>query len=225
MIELDFPWFALLAWATIAGLDQASVLQGLLSRPLVSGVVAGSIVGDLETGIRIGAALELFALDVLPVGAARYPDFGGATVAAVALGSGEAWQYALGPSVLLALVLASLAGWSLVLHRRVTAWALGRNLAALDRGDPGAANRVHTFGLLFEVGRSGAIAALSLAAAALVWRAPRLDVPTGRALALVVILGGLAAVIGGAVRRAGTVRRFGWLVGGAVAGAAVTLWR
>ncbi|MGH7561951.1 MAG: PTS sugar transporter subunit IIC [Gemmatimonadales bacterium] len=221
----DLPLLALFLWGTVAGLDQASVLQGLLSRPLVTGAVSGAIVGDLESGLRIGAVLELFALDVLPVGASRYPDFGAATVAAVALGAGETWELALGPSVLLGLLYASAAGWTLVVQRRVTAWALRRHQAELDRGDPGVARRVHGIGLGAELGRSALVSALALLSAALVAGAPRLDVPTGRALALVVVVGGLAAVTGGALRRAGTMRRFGWLLGGALAGLAGAMLR
>ncbi|NOT09609.1 MAG: hypothetical protein HOP28_15565, partial [Gemmatimonadales bacterium] len=81
------PWQALFLWATIAGLDLASVLQGLFNRPLVAGAVAGIVLGDPGAGLRIGAALELFALDVLPIGASRYPDYGAATVAAVVFGA------------------------------------------------------------------------------------------------------------------------------------------
>ncbi len=220
----DLPWLSLLAWGIIAGLDQVSVLQGLLSRPLVAGTVAGAIIGDLEGGIRIGAVLELFALDILPVGASRYPDFGGASVAAVTLGAGEPWPLGLGPSVLLGLVLASIGGWSLVLNRRITAWALHRHAAALDQGDPGVARHIHALGLLVDLGRSAAMMGLGLGTAALALRfGPRLDVPTARALGLVVILGGLSAMVGGALRRAGTRRRFGWLLGGAAAGLAAAL--
>nr|MBA2626511.1 PTS sugar transporter subunit IIC [Gemmatimonadales bacterium] len=66
----------LLAWATICGVDLVSMPQVMLSRPLVAASVAGWIVGDLEAGLRVGALLEMFALDVLPVGAVRYPDYG-----------------------------------------------------------------------------------------------------------------------------------------------------
>ena len=104
MIEANL--WPLLMWGTVVGLDLASVLQGLLNRPLVAGVVAGAILGDLEAGLRIGAVLELFALDVLPIGASRYPNYGAATVAAVAFGAGHEWAVALGPSVLLGLLLA-----------------------------------------------------------------------------------------------------------------------
>ena len=214
----DRPLFALLLWGTATGLDLASVLQGLLNRPLVAGAVAGAILGDVDAGLGIGAALELFALDVLPVGASRYPDYGAATVAAVTFGAGQAWATALGPAVILGLVLAHVGGWSIVAHRRVTAWALHRAMPALDRGDPGVASQVHLVGLLSDLVRSVGLAALGLLAVALLAYAPDLDGPTARALTVVAIADGFVATIGGALRRAGTARRIAWLVAGIALG-------
>ena len=215
----QLPVLALLLWGTVAGLDLASVLQGLLSRPLVCGSVAGVIIGDPAAGLSIGAALELFALDVLPVGASRYPDYGAATVAAVAAGAWQPWGAALGPAVLLGLILAQLGGWSIVAQRRVTAWALRRAAPALDRGDPGVAVRLHLLGLSTDLLRSGGLAALGLLAVAAASRGPRFDMSTGHALTVVTVAGGFVALISGALRRAGTVRRIGWLAGGIVLGA------
>src|SRR5436190_22026251 len=81
----------LLLWGTLVGLDLVSVPQAMISRPLVAGTVAGWLAGDVQAGLRIGVLFELFALDVLPVGAVRYPDYGPATIAAVALGIGAPW--------------------------------------------------------------------------------------------------------------------------------------
>ena len=72
-------------WGVLVGLDMTSVAQSMLSRPLVAGTVAGTIVGDPAGGLMMGVLLELFALEVLPVGAARYPDCGLGAVAAVAV--------------------------------------------------------------------------------------------------------------------------------------------
>jgi len=213
-----FPVLALLLWGTVAGLDLASVLQGLFNRPLVAGAVAGVILGDASSGLSIGAVLELFALDVLPVGASRYPDYGAATVAAVALGAGQPWGAALGPAVLLGLLLAQLGGWTIVAQRRVTAWALRRAAPALDRGDPGVATRLHLLGLGTDLLRSAGLAALGLSAVAVAARGPRFDVSTGHALTVVTIAGGFVALIGGALRRAGTLRRMVWLAGGLAIG-------
>ena len=214
----ELPFWPLVLWGTIAGLDLASVLQGLLNRPLIAGTVSGLIIGDPEAGLRIGAALELFALDVLPVGASRYPDYGGATVAAVALGVWQPWAAALGPSVLLGLLLAQLGGWTVVTHRRINAWALHRAALALDRGDPGVATRLHLLGIGTDLVRSAGLILLGLAAVAVLARAPHFDTATGQALTIVAIAGGLVALIGGALRRAGTARSLAWLAGGIALG-------
>ena len=216
---IEFPWAALLIWGTVVGLDLASMLQGLFNRPLVAGAVAGVMLNDPIAGLRIGLALELFALDVLPVGASRYPDYGAASVAAVVVGAGQPWTAALGPAVLLGLVLAHLGGWSTVLHRRVTAWALRRSEAKLDRGEPGAAAGVHLQGLSSDLLRSFGLTVIGLLAALLLRSAPPLDVATQRALVVVVVAGGFVAVIGGALRRAGSARRMVWLAGGLAIGA------
>ena len=82
----------LLGWGTIVGLDVVTAPQSMVSRPLVAGAITGLLVSLVQpdlfqvppvmTGLMVGAVLELYALDVLPVGAARYPDYGPATVAA-----------------------------------------------------------------------------------------------------------------------------------------------
>jgi mannose/fructose/N-acetylgalactosamine-specific phosphotransferase system component IIC len=63
-----FAVAALLGWGIVAGLDLVSVLQAMVSRPLVSGTVAGAIVGDPVAGVLVGMVLELYALEVLAVG-------------------------------------------------------------------------------------------------------------------------------------------------------------
>ena len=213
------PVLALLFWATITGLDLASLIQGLFNRPLVAGAVTGVILGDPESGLRIGAALELFALDVLPIGASRYGDYGAATVAAVVLGTGQWWEVALGESVVLGLVLAYAGGWTVVVSRRLTMRVVRHAAAALDRGDPGVAQRVHLIGLVTDLIRCAVLAAAGLGCAVLLRQAPPLDLETGQSLTLVALAGGFAAVIGGALRRAGTLRRIAWLVAGVGLGA------
>lgn len=212
------PITALVLWAIVVGLDLASVLQGLLNRPLVAGAVAGVIVGDPGAGLRVGAALELFALDVLPVGASRYPDYGAATVAAVVLAAHQPWVIALGPAVLLGVMLAQVGSVSIVMHRRVTAWALRRTAPALDRGEPGVAGRVHLAGLIADLLRSGGLAALGLAIATGLAQVTLFDQATARVLTIVAVGGGFVAAIGGALRRAGTPRRIAWFAGGLALG-------
>ncbi len=91
MISLHGATLAfLLAWGTAVGVDLVSWPQAMISRPLIAGAVTAALMGDLEGGLRVALVMELFALDVLPVGASRYPDYGPATVGAVALRRGSA---------------------------------------------------------------------------------------------------------------------------------------
>ncbi|MEP6589812.1 MAG: PTS sugar transporter subunit IIC [Gemmatimonadota bacterium] len=73
---------ALVAWGVFVAVDLVTVPQGLFSRPLVAASVAGAIAGNVTAGLLAGMVLELYALDVLPIGASRYPDYGPAAVAA-----------------------------------------------------------------------------------------------------------------------------------------------
>jgi PTS system mannose-specific IIC component len=215
----------LVAWGAIVALDLVSVPQAMLSRPLVAGAVAGWIAGDVEAGLRVGVVLELFALDVLPIGAVRYPDYGPATVVGVALAAGAPWELGLGVSVGLALVLAVLGGWSLQLVRRWNARAIQRRAAALAAGESGAIRRLQYAGLVRDGVRGALLTALGLLAAGALsrWAVP--DRGTAVGLTLVAVGTGLAAAANGAVRSAGRGARLKWLVAGAAAGTLLAVLR
>lgn len=76
-------WVALVLLGGVVALDATSLGQLMLSRPFVAATLAGAIVGMPLEGALVGALLDVLSLSVLPVGAARYPDTGTATVAAV----------------------------------------------------------------------------------------------------------------------------------------------
>ena len=209
---------ALVLWGTLVGLDLVSVPQAMISRPLVAGTVAGWLAGDVQTGLRIGVLFELFALDVLPVGAVRYPDYGPATIAAVALGAGSPWQLGLGLSVVLGLVLALLGGWSLQLVRRANARAIQRRAAALSAGESNAIRRLQYGGLLRDASRGFTLTLLGVAVAVAIKQNVRLDDQTYLGLTLVAIGSALAAAANGAFRSSGRSARFKWLAAGAGAG-------
>ena len=79
-LALDFLWLSLLGgWVAT---DSTSFGQFMVSRPLVAASLAGWIVGDPISGAALGVVLEAFHLNVLPVGAARYPEAGPAAVVA-----------------------------------------------------------------------------------------------------------------------------------------------
>lgn len=208
----------LLVWGTLVGLDLVSVPQAMTSRPLVAGTVAGWLVGDVEAGLRIGVLFELFALDVLPVGAVRYPDYGPATVAAVALGAGSPWELSLGLSAALGLVLAVVGGWSLQTVRRWNARAIQRRAAALAAGESSAIRRLQYGALLRDAARGLILTLLGLVAASSIKERVLLDRQTAVALTLVAIGSALAAAVNGAIRSSGRRARLKWLLAGAGAG-------
>jgi mannose/fructose/N-acetylgalactosamine-specific phosphotransferase system component IIC len=209
---------ALVVWGAIVGLDLVSGPQAMLARPIVAGAVAGWLVGDVEAGFRVGAVLELFALDVLPIGAVRYPDYGPATVAGTALAAGAPWELGLGASVGLALVLASLGGWSMLLVRRWNARTIQRRSAALAAGESSAI-RLLQYGALLRDGVRGALLTLlGLAAAWGIAAQVHLDRQTAVGLTLVAVGSGLSAAAGGALRSAGRGARLKWLIAGCCVG-------
>jgi mannose/fructose/N-acetylgalactosamine-specific phosphotransferase system component IIC len=208
----------LLLWGTLVGLDLVSVPQAMISRPLVAGVVSGMLAGDLEAGVRIGVLFELFALDVLPAGAVRYPDYGPATVGAVALGVGTPWELGLGISAALGLVLAVLGGWSLQVVRRSNARAIQRRAAALAAGESSAIRRLQYGGILRDTTRGFVLTLAGLVLASTIADSVRLDRQTAVAFTLVAIGSALAAAASGAFRTSGRGSRLKWLVAGVAAG-------
>jgi mannose/fructose/N-acetylgalactosamine-specific phosphotransferase system component IIC len=205
-------------WGTLVGLDLVSVPQAMIARPLVAGTVAGWLAGDVEAGLRVGILFELFALDVLPVGAVRYPDYGPATVAATALAADSPGQLELGLSAALGLAVAVLGGFSLQLVRRANARAIQHRSAALAAGESGAIRRLQYGSLLRDAARGAGLTTLGLVCAWVLAHYVRPDPATGLGLTLVAVGCGLSAVIGGALRSAGRGPRLRWLGAGALVG-------
>jgi PTS system mannose-specific IIC component len=203
----------LLLWGVVVALDLVSGPQALLARPIVAGTVAGLIAGDLEAGLRVGMLLELFALDVLPVGASRYPDYGPATVAAVAVVAGLPWQERLGLAMLLALPLAFVGGVAMQWLRHANARAMQERVAAVAAADRRAIAALHYGGLTRDALRGAALTALGLAIAVPL---RGLDLPPHVSTLLLAgaVGSGLAAVTNGALRSTGRGTRARWLVAG-----------
>lgn len=225
MTSLSLPVIAvlLLVWGTIVGLDLVSVPQGLLSRPVVAASVAGWLAGDFQAGLLVGAVLELFALDVLPVGASRYPEYGPAAVgAAVAFGHLPP-RVGIGFAVLLGLLVATLAGWSLNWLRHANARDVHRLAAEVNGGSVRAIRRLQWAGLRRDAFRSAAMTLVALALAygsfylpPVVWQFPKLVTEA-------VIGVALATALSGALRTAGQGRRLVWLGVGLAVGLVVAL--
>jgi PTS system mannose-specific IIC component len=208
----------LIVWGTLTAVDLVSVPQGLLSRPLVAGTVAGWLAGDVEAGLRVGVLFECFALDVLPIGAVRYPDYGPAAVVAAALGAGAPWEFGLGVSAAVGLVLSVIGGWSLQFVRRWNARSIQHRAAALAAGESSAIRRLQYGGIFRDVLRGAALTAAGLAVAWLIRRDLPMDRGSAVGLTLVAIGGALSAAVSGAIRSAGRGARLRWLIGGAGVG-------
>jgi PTS system mannose-specific IIC component len=209
----------LLVWGTVVALDLVSVPQMMIARPLVAGTVAGWIAGDLASGFRLAVVMELFALDVLPVGAARYPDYGPATVGgAVLVAHHGSWEESLGLAVALALVVASIGGWTLGRLRHRIGRAVQRSAPGLEAGDARTIERLQLGSIMLDASRGLLLTAVALILASLTERYVTLDPGTAALLSVIAIGSGIAAVIGGALRSAGRGARLRWLVGGAMLG-------
>ena len=180
----------------LLGLDVVSFPQAMVSRPIVVATLGGAVAGRPLAGLLIGASLELIALETLPFGASRYPEWGSAAVVGGALladapatGSG-----ALCLAVLAALVTAWVGGYSMILLRRVNAHWARQRLSELERGSERVVTELQLYGLTADLLRG----AIMTAAALLLFRplvAPALafwsvDDSVSRA-----VLAGLAATV------------------------------
>ena len=89
-MELNaFQMLLIVIVTMVAAIDQFNFLESLY-RPIVVGPVIGAIMGDLTTGLAIGASYELMMIGAMPVGGAQPPNavIGGvmATVFGISLG-------------------------------------------------------------------------------------------------------------------------------------------
>ncbi len=147
----------------LLGLDVVSFPQAQVSRPLVAATVAGALIGDGISGLLVGATLELIALETLPVGASRYPEWGSASVIGGALFArfSDHGAGAMTLAVLAALATAWVGGWTMVSLRKLNGLVARRARPAFDRGSFPAIAGVQLFGLIADFVRG---ALLSLAA-------------------------------------------------------------
>ena len=218
----------LLLWGTVVGLDVVTAPQSMVSRPLIAGAITGVLVGLVQpdlfqvspvvTGLMVGAVLELYALDVLPVGASRYPDYGPATVAATYAALGWRPEVGLGPSVGVGLIVAVIGGWAMQVVRRANASAIQRRAAALSAGESDAIRALQWGGVRRDIVRSAGVTLTGLMLAEVIWPLLPPGSENFRWLTVVGVGGGIAAALGGAIRSAGRTRRVAWLMTGLCVG-------
>ena len=217
---------ALVVWGTFVGVDLVSLPQMMIARPLVAGTVAGAILGDIPTGLKLGIVFELLQYDILPVGAVRYPEYGPATVAAVATAHASAGVLGLGLGALVGLVTGLIGGLTINLLRRVNSRVVHSAAAQLESGNPSALVRVHIGGLLRDALRAAFVTAVGLVLAWLArpLLANALTVRGAVLLAVAAVATALAAGAAGTLRLVGRGPNLAWFAAGLGGGLIATLW-
>lgn len=201
---MDWVWVGVLGG--FVGLDTTSFPQAMFSRPLVAGTLTGAVLGQPTVGLAVGFIMEAYALLVLPIGAARYPESGTATVAAVgAYLAVASVPLAPGP---LALVIAFGLAWewvggaSVVVLRRTN----GRILLELEGVPARQLERRHLTAMSLDFLRGAAVAVGGglMAAGLLRLATPLWELGPGSTMAVLAVL--TAAMIGTAVPVFGGLR-------------------
>jgi PTS system mannose-specific IIC component len=212
----------LLLWGILVGLDLVSVPQAMIARPLVSGVVAGAILGDVGTGLRLGVVFELLQHDILHLGAVRYPEYGPATVAGVSVAHAAAGALGIGLGAVVGLLTGLLGGVSLNAVRRLNTRAVQRASDALEAGEVATLMRVHVTSLARDAARAMLVTAVGLALAAGVrhFLVGTLSVRGAMVVAAAATGVAIAAGTSGTLRLAGRGATLGWFAAGLVGGAA-----
>jgi len=212
----------------VLGLDVVSFPQAMISRPIVAATLGGALAGDVTSGLVAGAVLEMIALEMLPVGASRYPEWGTASVVGGAM---AAALYTL-PGAAVVSIFASIAtawagGWSMYGLRRLNGLWVRRERDALDAGQPGTVTGLQMRGLAADLARGFLLTFVAL----LIWIPVASWVLThwtlGRTPSHVVLATVAAAVAGSAAWRISQgVKLARWcFLGGLVAGIAIMVVR
>ncbi len=152
--------------AGVVGLDVVSFPQAMISRPIVAATLGGAFMGAPVAGLVCGAALECLALEALPVGASRYPEWGSASVAAGAVAAVGASGGTLPPvgaftvAVVVGIAAAWTGGWSMVRHRRLIASFARPRMPQLAAGSRHTVVGLQLFGMTLDLVRGAAVGAL-----------------------------------------------------------------
>jgi mannose/fructose/N-acetylgalactosamine-specific phosphotransferase system component IIC len=149
----------------VLGLDVVSFPQAMLSRPLVACTLSGALLGSAPAGLMLGALVEFFALETLPVGASRYPEWGSSSAVGGALIGSQPVVSAGGLliAVVATLAMAWVGGWSMVQLRRLNALWARRRHEAIARGSRRVVIGLQLFGLTADLLRAALMTMLGIA--------------------------------------------------------------
>ena len=162
MTALDVLPIAMLGG--VLGLDVVSFPQAMVSRPLVAATVAGALLGEPLAGLLIGVALELIALETLPFGASRYPEWGSASVVGAAIFATNRSTHfagAMSLGVVAALATTWVGGWTMVKLRQWNAVWAAKKREALEAGARGAVISLQLMGMTADLARGVLLTAIA----------------------------------------------------------------
>jgi mannose/fructose/N-acetylgalactosamine-specific phosphotransferase system component IIC len=148
----------------VLALDVVSFPQAMISRPIVAATLAGGLIGEPGRGLLIGVALEFFALESMPFGASRYPEWGSASVVGGALFAQvpDGTAASMSVAALAALVTAGIGGWTMVLLRRWNAHWARRQQTRIAKGSGSAVVALQLAGMSSDFIRGGLLTLLAL---------------------------------------------------------------
>jgi mannose/fructose/N-acetylgalactosamine-specific phosphotransferase system component IIC len=153
-------WLLIALVGGFVGLDSNSFAQIMISRPLIAGCLTGIVFGRPLEGTLVGGVLEVFALVILPIGAARYPEAGTGAVAATAAYL-SATDSGIAPGMLLLAIAFGLV-WEWVGSASVTAVRRVNEVLVADAEfvqhvDPGTLQRRHLTAMLIDFVRGSLV--------------------------------------------------------------------
>ena len=105
----------------------------MIERPLILGPLVGIILGDLQTGIIVGASLELVMMGVVGIGSATPPDTVSGSILATAFAITSGLD--ISAAVALALPIATLGQLVGIVDRTANAFFVSKADKAAERGD------------------------------------------------------------------------------------------
>ena len=135
--------------AYISQLDERYLGASMMNRPIIIGPVVGLILGDLQKGIVIGAALEAMFIGIVTIGAALPPDVGVASAisTALAIQSGASTNVA----VTLAMPFAIVAQGLNMLAFTLNSYTIKKGRDAIKRHNFKSMQRWHFFPLILRL--------------------------------------------------------------------------
>lgn len=213
----------------VLGLDVVAFPQAMLSRPLVACTVTAAFLGAAPMGLLLGALVEFFALETLPVGASRYPEWGSSSAVGGALVGAQPTLSAgsLLMAVVATLVMAWAGGWSMVQLRRLNAFWARRRHDAIARGERRVVIGLQLYGLTADLIRAGLLTMIGIAVFAPLYERATAEWALGASTTRLLLVGVAGITASGAVYKVfhGTAHTHWFFLAGLTLGAGLLVMR